>query len=146
MSAYQCRVVSGTRSATNYLSPMLDAWAEQQGIELEPGTFNLCADRFVMIAPGQRCESLTGFGQHVPRFQQEKVGFHPRLYPVSLSGSVDAWLYRWSEPAHLRKFVGSQPGVCEDATRFCEIVADVNLRETLGVEDGDTVTMDLTRG
>ncbi len=48
---------------------MLDAWAEQQGIELEPGTCNLCADRFVMIAPGQRCESLIAFGQHVPRFQ-----------------------------------------------------------------------------
>lgn len=121
---------------------MTDAWAVERGRRIEPGTFNLCADRQVLVAPGQRCESLADFENNAPPHQQEKPGFAPRLYPVLLNGSVEGWLFRWSEPAYLPQFVGSQPGVCEDPACFCEIVAEVSLEDTLAVGEGDTVTLE----
>lgn len=144
MGEYRCTVISGTGTAAPHLSPMLDAWAKSTGRELAQGTFNLCADRFVMIAHGQRHESLEPFGRLAPRHQQAKPGFSPRLYAVVLNDTVPAWLYRWSEPPALSRFVGDTPE-CPRA-RYCEIVAEEHLRTLLDVEDGDAVALQFTPG
>ena len=72
-----------------------------------------------------------------------KYGYAPRLYPVTLNGSVRAWLFRWSDPKYLSSFCNPDPAVCPKADRYCEIVAKVNLRAALGVTDGDEVSLDL---
>jgi hypothetical protein len=119
---------------------MLDAWAATQGLELAPGTFNLCADRFMMIAHGRKHESLAEWGKLAPRWARENPGFSPRLYPVTLNGTVRAWLYRWAEPGeHLRYFAGDRPE-CR-VGRYCEIVAETHIRTELVVADGDTVEL-----
>ena len=143
MSAYECRVVSGSGSAAAHMADMLNAWAAQQGIELAPGTFNMCADRYVMVVTGQRNDPLDEKKKLGPSNQAAKDGYAPRLYPVTLNGSVDAWLFRWSEPPELSVFCDPDPDVCASRGRYCEIVAEVNLREEFGAEDGDTVMMDM---
>lgn len=138
VGAYFCRVMTGTGTATRGLTPMLAAWAEHRGVDLEAGTLNMCADRPVTVSHGQPHDPLTAFTDHAPARLRVQAGFGPRLYEVTLDGWVQAWLFRWSEPGALRDFVASQPD-CRDPGRFCEIVSEVRLRQVLRVSDGDIV-------
>ena len=53
---------------------------------------------------------------------------------------IDGWLFRWSAANHLRCFVGDTPACAAEC--LCEIIAARNLREALGVQDGDVVVID----
>ena len=143
LPTYRCVVQPGTGSAAPFLTPMLDAWASAAGLTLEPGTLNLCADRTPVVS--QSFQSLHAYTHLVqPSWRRRQSGFDPRLYPVTLNGKVPAWLYRWSAEADLHTFVGDTP-LCP-AERHCEIVATSNLRASMGLKDGDVLTLDIPQG
>lgn len=137
--AYVCRLLSGgTGSAALCLGPMIRAWGERRGLAVVPGTLNLCADRPVVVPAVS--ETLASVAHMVlPPSRRGTVGYSPRLYPVMLAETQRAWLYRWSEPAQLRSFVGDADS-CHAEAR-CEVVAGVRLRDALHIAEGDTVTL-----
>src|SRR5215210_6882011 len=114
---------------------MLLAWAQTRGFNLAKGTLNLCADR-----PVNPTSTPIYLAEHKhlaqPLERQNQAGFDPRLYPVMLDDQ-HAWLYRWSDEKNLKTFVGNTDRC--NAVRHCEIVAEMNLREALDVDDGDNV-------
>ncbi len=138
---YECFVTSGTASAGHYLMPVLEAWAGHERITLFRGTFNLCADRDVVVPV--EYEDLEPHG-HLLTLETRKntPGYSPRLYPLRIEGGPSAWLFRWSAAFDLRKFVGDTAGCT--AERHCELVSQTSLRNALGVNDGDAVQFDFS--
>src|SRR5262245_51369308 len=129
-SVYTCRRMRGNGSASFYLSPLFDAWAADAGLRLAPGTLNLCADRSVEVP--EMCIPLSpwDYALLLPA-RKAQPGYDPRLYLVVINGTIRAWLFRWSATAHMHHFVGDLTGC--PRPRNCEVVAETNLTEALGL-------------
>jgi hypothetical protein len=135
---YRCRKTDGTGTAGPYLTPLFQAWAASVGLSLAPGTLNLCAHRDVEL-PTEYVR-LTDFDAalNLPR-RKLTPGYDPRLYAVSLQDIQPAWLFRWSDQAHLANFVGDRDGC--SALQRCEVVAEVHLSGRWGLDAGAEITL-----
>jgi len=139
---YKCEVLpDGTGSASACLTPMLNAWAAEKGIELFPGTLNLCADRDVQV-PARFISLSDHHHLALPKERRAQPGFNPRLHPAKLQGDQPCWIYRWSGPEDLRTFVGDADGC--PAERRCEVIAEVGLRATFALKKGDILSLEFT--
>jgi len=113
------------------MTPFFVAWGATVGLRIVPGTLNLSADRevlppdtFIPLRPWDHALTL--------REWKAQPGYDPRLYEVVLDRSIRAWLFRWSAPGSLHHFSGK---------RSCEVIAEVNLTETLGLTAESTTIM-----
>jgi hypothetical protein len=137
---YECRVLpGGSGTAAAFLAPMFAAWSEGSGVDLHPGTLNLCSK----VAPFIPAKFDRLRGDLAPRLQGHPR-LSPRLYPIRLTGpngaEVAAWLFRWTAPEHIGPpFVEDADG-CAYRNRW-EVVAAVRLRDALGLgeEEGAEV-------
>ena len=135
---YSCVLIEGTGTATQYIAPLLDAWAASRRITLAPGTLNLCAETPVRLPSAH--VSLTPWRALMSfAARREQPGFAPRLYPVIVGGHYDAWLYRWCEERDLLAFVGDTE-LCRPE-QMCEIVSPVHFCTTLGLTIGGRVDL-----
>lgn len=135
---YRCTLADGTGTAGPYLTPFVNAWASAQGLTLEPGTLNLCADRepdlptdFISLRPWDYALTL--------QFRKHQLGYDPRLYELILEGAQGAWMFRWSDLQHLHNFVGDTRTCL--GRRHCEIVAEVNLTRLWNLTAASVVTL-----
>ena len=135
---YNCVLADGTGTAGPRLTAWFQAWASSQGIALEPGTLNLCADRDVL--PPSRFLSLRPWDAALQlQFRKQQTGYDPRLYPIVLEGSQRAWLFRWSHLTDLHNFVGDTPSCTR--LRRCEVIAEVNLTNLWNLNVGSTLSL-----
>ena len=118
---YRCRKTDGTGTAAEALGPLFQAWAASKKMEIVPGTLNLCADRDLVFPSGHLSVRPWDSALNMP---QRKVteGYDPRLYWVVLNSQHSAWLFRWSDEAHLPNFVADTPGCL--ARRRCEVISE----------------------
>ena len=134
---YKCRKTDGTGTAGAYLTPFFQAWAKEKGLQLVAGTLNLCAHRdvvlppeFIRLQPWDTALSL--------EWRKTTQGYDPRLYFIAMTDRTPAWLFRWSDDAHIHNFVGDTAGCT--ARRRCEIIAEVNLSAVWPLDSGREVT------
>jgi hypothetical protein len=117
---YRCHKIAGTGTASRYLTPLFQAWAESRRVEVLPGTLNLCADRDLVFPSGHISLRPWDWALDMPE-RKGTPGYDPRLYFVVLNGHA-AWLFRWCEERHIPSFVGDTEGCL--ARRHCEIVTE----------------------
>ena len=138
--AVPCVVCDGTRTASRYITPMLNAWARDSGYELFPGTLNVCAkSRLRLYAPFIALDPWRGLMALAAR--RNHPHFSPRLYPAEIKANLESWVYRWSDEESLLCFVGGTDDCPPEAN--LEIVSPVCLRKELGLKTGDTVSLRL---
>jgi len=127
---YECAVVLEPGTGTSsILQPMFNAWAETVGIHLFPGTAYLCANRTIELPKNPI--SLAPYQHlHAAGFRRGQQGYSPRLYEVRLAGSVQAWVYRWSDDDAGFGFVGDLPSC--NGERILEVISPVSIRQTFG--------------
>ena len=127
---YTCMVVEKPGTRTSYLlQPMFNAWAGTAGLTLFPGTVYLCSDEPVQMPEAYL--SLQAFEHlYLAPHQRARGGYSPRLYPVSISRALLAWVLRWSADDPELGFRGNHGG-CE-AERLLEVIAPVAIRGTSG--------------
>ena len=108
---YNCKKTDGNGSASPYLTPLFQAWAESKGLAIVPGTLNLCAHRdivcpaeFISLRPWEVALTL--------EWRKRTVGYDPRLYFVALENKQPAWLFRWSADERY-------PELCWRHARLC---------------------------
>ena len=123
--------------ARRTLFPMFDAWAKSRGIEIFPGTLNLRSEKRLNL-PAEYINLLRWDDLLKPHPIKQKVGYSPRLYPVRING-LEAWLFRWSDDAHLENIVGDRPACPREL--FCEVISRHNLKERLQIKDLDEVEL-----
>jgi hypothetical protein len=135
---YNCVKITGNGSASEYLTPLFQAWAASERILLASGTLNLCAhrdvvlpDEFVALKPWDSALKLD--------WRKSQPGYDPRLYFAAINRTEPAWLFRWSDNAYLEEFVGDTSECL--APRLFEVVAEANLSDKLGLRPGDSVTL-----
>ena len=107
-------------------------------LRFAPGTLNLCTDRDVIVP--DRFISLRpwDYALNLPEWKRQP-GYDPRLHEITVEGAIRAWLFRWSAPASLEYFVGNRGGCLR--RQACEIIAEVNLTDTLRLTTRSTFTM-----
>ena len=126
------RVASGIGQGRHFTQL---AWAREQfadrlGIDPWPGTFNIVVDDPDAMPVWVRLKRTPGI-----RMENPNDGPHDcdaRCYPVTVEGRIDGAIV--------------YPEVEGYPPAQVEIVADIDLREALGVEDGDPVTLTFGRG
>ena len=135
---YNCIKTDGTGTAGPLLSPFFQAWGAARGIVLTPGTLNLCAHRDVVLPID--FVSLKSWDSALSlEWRKQTMGYDPRLYLVALNRTEPAWVFRWSDVSYLGNFVGDTPECV--ARRRLEVVAETNLSERLGLQEGSTTTV-----
>lgn len=141
---YSCNVLGrGTHSFSTHVHPFLvEPWAQSQGLTIQPGSLNLCCDRFVEMPSEYISLRPYATGPYATReaHQCQKDGYDPRLYSAYLNEALRVWIFRWCGSEHLEQFVGEPD--CPRHQR-CEIVAEVHLRNTLDLKDGDRLLLDV---
>lgn len=134
---YRCRILGGgTQCFSKAVHPnLIEPWARSQGLVAVPGSLNVCADRDVQLP-----ETYISLLQYAPeRIRPNQPEFDPRLYAALLNGTVQVWVFRWSDLQHLDRFARDADGC--PRRRRCELVAQIRLRETLALQEGDNVTL-----
>ena len=107
-------------------------WAREQfteklGIDPSPGTLNLIVDEPEFAEIWNRLKSTPGV-----RIENPNDGPHDcdaRCYPVSVEGQIDAAIVLPEVPGYSAVKV--------------EVIAAVGLRSTLGVEDGNRLSLEI---
>lgn len=135
---YDCRKTDGRGTAGPFLSPLFQAWADSKGLSIVPGTLNLCAHRDVVL-PSEFISLRPWDAALRLEWQKAKPGYDPRLYFVALQNAQPAWLFRWSDDAHISHFVGDTPGCA--ARRRCEVIAEVQLSTLWPLDTGQVVQL-----
>ena len=123
------RVASGRGEGQRFTQ--LD-WAREQfteklGIDPSPGTLNLIVDEPEYAEIWNRLKSTPGV-----KIDNPNDGPHDcdaRCYPVSVDGQIDAAIVLPEVPGYSAVKV--------------EVIAAVGLRSTLGVEDGDRLSLEI---
>lgn len=139
MHEYICRpTADGTQSAGPILGPWFQAWARSQGLSLEAGSLNLCADRDVE-PPEDHIPIREWDSVMTLKYRKETPGYDPRLYPIVLMGIQRAWLFRWAALPDLHRFV-SDTAECL-LRRRCEVIGELNFTAKWRLSPGDIVTL-----
>ena len=118
---YRCRKTDGTGTAGEFLTPLFQAWADSKKLTIVPGTLNLCADRDLVLPADHIPLRPLDAALNMPR-RKATAGYDPRLYFVVLNSRHPAWMFRWSDDAHMGNFIGDT-AVC-GARRHCEIITE----------------------
>lgn len=130
MSEWLCTLVKERGTQTSgQLQPMFDAFAGTARVSLFPGTAYLCAD--APISFPDHNVPLTAF-EHLSMadHQRGRLGYSPRLYPVSLGGRILAWVFRWSADDVRFDFIGPMPSCV--AENLVEVISPVGLNRAIG--------------
>jgi len=123
------RVRSGQGDASRWLSRFAAAYARKLGMDVFPGSLNVALDRrFDWFAPEVQ--------PHVVTFGREEYGGERDilLLPCRLASLDARRAFLWSTTRAARD---------SDDPRVVEIVAEVGLRATYGLADGDVVRIEL---
>ena len=110
-------------------------WAREQfmdrvGIDPYPGTINVIVDDPDAMPVWVRLKRTAGI--HMDNPGDGPHDCDARCYPVSIEGKIDGAIV-------VPEVEGYPPAQVE-------VIAAVNVRETLGIEDGDPVRLDIKRG
>ena len=125
------RVASGVGQGRHFtrLPWALEQFVGRLGIDPWPGTFNIVVDDPTRCPYGCGSSGLPGFAWKTPNDGPHDCD--ARCYPVRVDGRIDGAIV--------------YPEVEDYPPAQVEIVAEVDLREALGVEDGDSVTLTIQR-
>ena len=123
------RVASGRGEGQRFtqLEWAREQFTEKLGIDPSPGTLNLIVDEPEFAEIWNRLKSTPGV-----RIDNPNDGPHDcdaRFYPVSVDGQIDAAIVLPEVPGYSAVKV--------------EVIAAVGLRSTLGVEDGDRLSLEI---
>ena len=118
---YRCRTTHGTGTASQFLTPLFQAWADSRKLTIVPGTLNLCADRDLVVPTDHISLRPWDSALNMPT-RKTTAGYDPRLYFVVLNSHHPGWMFRWCDDAHLANFVGNT-AACS-ARRHCEIITE----------------------
>lgn len=112
------QVASGVGDLAQWMRTYREAYRDATGVELVPGSLNIVLDRRYRLP------------QHgAVRLGPDQVGVGLTLVPCFIEGR-HAFLFRTDR---------NEAGVGRHARHVLEIVAEFDLRDELGLEDGDRV-------
>src|SRR5260370_9267522 len=100
---YRCRKTDGTGTAGEFLTPLVQAWADSKKLTIVPGTLNLCADRDLVCRLLLEKKQPWDAALNMPR-RKATAGYDPRLYFVVLNSRHPAWMFRWPYDPHMGNF------------------------------------------
>ncbi len=118
---YRCHKTNGTGTASQFLTPLFQAWASSKKLTIVPGTLNLCADRELICPVDHISLRPWDTALNMP-VRKATIGYDPRLYFVVLNSRHPAWIFRWCDDGHLANFVGDTPAC--PARRHCEVITE----------------------